>query len=483
MNHEQWPDNEVRLFPSVHIKGQREAELRATASLLAVVRAVSEFGRRIVRLSHGSAGRLACYTEVSFDVTNDGKVERIRPDGVLRVQRGNNEWVAFLEVKVGAAELDQSQVDQYHRLARERGAQALLTVSNQPARSDGSPPLNINRRWRTVPVVHFSWERLLSEAQTISRRKEVSDPDQKWMLDEWIRYVEDPESSIIVPPDLGDRWPQVLKAARTNELSQAQADLADVAQHWVGYLRKLGFRLRAKLGADVEVRLSRKERTDPDLQAAKAINLQDGSLSGALRIPGAAGDVSLRVLLPSRTVQYVLEVPSPTEGRVVTRLKWLARWLRPENLPSDLEVAADWRLPGRRQGFTTTCKVGEYLEEPSRLGSDAEGLPVAKGAEPRSLRLTWNRSLTTGRRSAPVLEDISRGLEDFYHKVVQDVRPFVARAPKMAEEEQPAIISTEPDQKQETPETTAPTGGEPGSAEAQDAPDEESGSATSSTAP
>ena len=461
MNHDQWPDHEVRLFPSVHINGQREAELRATASLLAVLRAVSEFGRRMVRLSHGPAGKLACFTEVSFEVTNNGKVERLRPDGIMRVRRGNNQWVAFLEVKVGGAELDQNQVDQYHGLARSEGAQALVTVSNQPARSDGSPPLNINRRWRTVPVVHFSWERLLSEAQTISRKKEVSDSDQKWMLDEWIRYVEDPGSRIIVPPDLGDRWPQVLKAAKINELGQSEADLEDVAHHWVGYMRKLGFRLRAKLGADVEVRLSRKERTDPNLQATNAINLQDASLSGALRIPGAAGDITLRVLLPSRTVQYVLEVPAPTEGRPITKLKWLARWLKPENLPGDLEVTADWKLPGKLRKLVTACKVGPYLEEPGRLGLDAEGLPVDKRAEPQILRLTWNRSLasTTRRQSsAPVLEYISKGLEDFYHNVVQDVRPYVPRVPQM-EEEQPAVEPAKPDQKQEPPETTVSVGG------------------------
>ena len=43
---------EVRLFPSVHLSSDREAELRATASLLAAIHAVSEFGRRIVSLSN-----------------------------------------------------------------------------------------------------------------------------------------------------------------------------------------------------------------------------------------------------------------------------------------------------------------------------------------------------------------------------------------------------------------------------------------------
>ena len=38
--------HEVRLFPSVRISSGREAELRATASLLAIAKAVSEFGRK-----------------------------------------------------------------------------------------------------------------------------------------------------------------------------------------------------------------------------------------------------------------------------------------------------------------------------------------------------------------------------------------------------------------------------------------------------
>ena len=61
-NENEWRDKEVRLFPSISIKSEREAELRATAALLTVIRAVSEFGRRIVRLSKGPGlGNLSCY--------------------------------------------------------------------------------------------------------------------------------------------------------------------------------------------------------------------------------------------------------------------------------------------------------------------------------------------------------------------------------------------------------------------------------------
>ena len=428
-----WTENEVRLFPSVHISSEREAELRATASLLAVIRAVSEFGRRIVRLSNGHAGRLSCYTEVpfKFEETRGEAPKDLRPDGILTAERGKKRWVAFIEVKVGNAELDQDQIDKYHRLARQENADALITVSNQPARADGSPPLTLDRR-RNIPVVHFSWERLLSEAQVLSRKKEVSDPDQKWMLDEWIRYVEDADSRIIVSPDLGPHWSEVLGAARISALEESSSALQKVAQHWVGYLRKAAFRLRAKLGVDVEVRMSRKEREDSNLQVQNSVNAREGILSGTLRIPDTAGDITMRAILPSRSVQYVLQVAAPTEGRQMTRIRWLSRMLRAENLPSsDLVIVTHWTV----RGLTTTVPVHDYLEDFTRLCVDKNGAQVPPNANPRSFRIVWTRSFSKGRGRSGVhiLEGISQGLEEFYHNVVQDIVPFVPKAPRIAD--------------------------------------------------
>ena len=42
-------DHEVRLFPTVRISSEKEAEMRATASLLSVVLSVPDFGRAVVR--------------------------------------------------------------------------------------------------------------------------------------------------------------------------------------------------------------------------------------------------------------------------------------------------------------------------------------------------------------------------------------------------------------------------------------------------
>ena len=430
--------HEVRLFPSVHIKSDREAELRATASLLSVIRAVSEFGRAIVHLSGGPTGRLSCFTEVPYQLDSGGgkPPEELRPDGIIQSVRGKTRWVALVEVKVGKANLDPEQVDKYHRLARDEGANALITVSNQPALPNGRPPVSLDgRRLRSVSVSHFSWERLLSEAQLLSRRKEVADPDQKWILDEWIRYIDDPASRIIVPPDLGSHWGHVLKAARTGALDQSDSELRDVAGFWVGYLRKAALRLRAKLGVDVQTRLSRKEKSDSELHLERLIASvrANGPLSGVLRVPDAAGDIQIDVFLNSRSVRYGLEIRAPTEGRQTTRINWLARQLRGLSLPSDLLVTTGWNV----RGLFTSAQASQIVENPGALLIDRNGASLPKDVEPKFFRLQWTTKLqgSRGGSSAPVLEGISKGLEDFYLRVVEDLVPFVPRAPRLVTKE------------------------------------------------
>ena len=121
---------EVRLFPSQHIKSDREAELRATASFLAVTCAVSEFGRAVVSLAGGPKGRTRSYTEVPFITQTGPKSCEDRPDGILRSTFGKRDWMALVEVKVGNNSLEQEQFERYHTLANDHQIDALITISS-----------------------------------------------------------------------------------------------------------------------------------------------------------------------------------------------------------------------------------------------------------------------------------------------------------------------------------------------------------------
>ncbi len=439
----------VRLFPSSHIKSDREAELRASASLLAMACAVSEFGKRMVRIAGSSAGTISCFTEVSYqlDIGKGKPPKKIRPDGVITVKRGKKCWVALVEVKVGDAKLEPKQVNNYHKLARQIGADAVITVSNQPASQNNQPPVNLDGRNR-IPVTHFSWERLLSEAQILSRKKEVSDEDQKWMLDEWIRFIDDPKSRIIEPPELGTHWHDIINAARTRTLKQSKKGLRDVATNWRGYLRKEAMRLRAELRVDVELSLSRKEKKESDIHIQRLANdaLECGKLTGTFDIPDAAGNLYVDLFLESRSVQYSLEVDAPTEGRQATRITWLARQLkRIDKLPADLELIVDWST----RGLSTRVSVSKFVDNPLILLVDENGIALPKDVNPKRFHIqrTTRLVVTRGRSTAPVLDGISNGIKNFYNNVVEGISPFVPRVPQMMKQETP---TTKNETKQES---------------------------------
>ena len=424
----QFDGHEVRLFPSIRISSTQEAEQRATCALLAMVRAVSEFGRSFVKMAGGPAGKLACYTEVPFRL---GERE-VRPDGVVHATRGSTSWKALVEVKVGDRPLEQLQFDDYLLLAKEHGFDALVTVSNQAAQANGLPPLQVDgRRLRSLEVAHFSWDRLLSEAKVLSRREGVKDQDQQWMLEEWITYVADPSSRIIEPPTLGDHWSEILQAARERNLVSVAKHLEELADLWDGFLVKAALRLRAKLGVEVQPRISRAERADRATRIRRLVaeTQSDDHLDGAFRVPDAAGDIAVEVLLAGRAVRYSVGLEPPNDGRAQTRVNWLLRQLRSLEPPPDLLFKVTWDR-GKQQ---SQARVVEALADASALHRDGHGQPVATDAFPKLFSLEWTRPLSKGRgrSTAPILEDVLQNLERFYKQVVEGLRPYVPSAPKL----------------------------------------------------
>src|SRR5689334_14808782 len=92
----------ARLIPVAGIRGQDEQEIRGASSLLAVMGAVDEFGRNILKEIGAPAGRISTFTEVPLK-TADGKT--LRPDGAIVVERGRTNWRCLVEVKTDNAPL------------------------------------------------------------------------------------------------------------------------------------------------------------------------------------------------------------------------------------------------------------------------------------------------------------------------------------------------------------------------------------------
>jgi hypothetical protein len=112
----------ARLIPTAGIRGQEEQEKRATSSLLAVMRAVPEFGHALLKeLGAPRSPLIETFAEVRF---KDAEGKTVIPDGAIVCRRGKKTWTTLVEVKTSGAPLRPDQVAAYLDIAREMASTA-----------------------------------------------------------------------------------------------------------------------------------------------------------------------------------------------------------------------------------------------------------------------------------------------------------------------------------------------------------------------
>jgi hypothetical protein len=425
----------VRLFPTIRIGSVAEAETRATAALLATLRAVSEFGRVLVKLAGGPAGRPDCYTEVPYEDRSQVPPVTLRPDGLLVVTRAGKTWRCLIEVKVGSSPIEREQVEKYLQLAKQEDVSALITISNEAAINGGPPVTGLNKNLlRGLTVVHLSWERLLSEARVLRGQDRIEDADQQWILDEWIQYVSDASSKIIDPPSLGPRFNDLLTAAKEGNLVGAALAVKDVCGYWDGFLQKVADRLRADLHVDVSAAMTTAERQDNELRLRnlQATAIGEGRLTGGLKVKNAASEITVDVLLSAKAVRFGIEVKAPSEGRQLTRLKWMTKQLA--KAPPEALLHVQWD----QKKLKSQARLAEALADVSCLARDVSLLPIPAEALPRAFSIEWTQDFQKGKGKAVVLDGIMADLEKFYGLVVEGIVAFVPKAPKLPTTAEPA---------------------------------------------
>jgi hypothetical protein len=308
-------------------------------------------------------------------------------------------------------------------VARDNGFDAVVTISNQMAPAPGVHPVEVDKRkLRKVVLHHLSWAEVLTIAVQQRVHRGVSDPDQAWILGELIRYLEHPKSGALDFTDMGASWVSVRDAVANGTLRANDKGLPEVISRWEQLLRFAALRLGRELGADVQVRMSRKQAADPKLRfAAQAQSLVDTDcLSGTLRIPDAVAPVDVAVNLRSSQVTVSADVDPPRDGRATTRVNWLTRQLK--EAPDGLRVDA---FPVGSSTSTSDLlrKVrgdpGVLIEDPKREFRMFRVAAVSPTGTKRGV----------GRGS--FIDSVLAAIDGFYEVVIQELRPWTAKAPQL----------------------------------------------------
>jgi hypothetical protein len=207
--------NRARLIPVSGIGSDNEAEQRATSAFLAVLCVVRDLSTDLLGpLGASKALKATVETFVEPVFASDGR--RIRPDGLIRVSYGSSTWASLVEVKTRTNPLNADQINEYWDVARHNGLNHVLTISNEIAPlSGGHPTAGLRVRSNSpVGVSHLSWARILATALRLRDHKGVSDPEQAWILNELIRYLEHERSGALAFDDMGEQWTAIRDGAK-----------------------------------------------------------------------------------------------------------------------------------------------------------------------------------------------------------------------------------------------------------------------------
>lgn len=423
----------ARLIPVAGIRGQEEQERRATSALLAVMGAVPEFGHALLCPLGAPRGKIRSFAEVQL---RDGDGALSIPDGALIVERGKARWSALVEVKTDQADLTSEQVERYLGMARDHQFDCLLTISNQiTSEPDESPVVVDRRRTRRVQMSHLSWWRIVTEAVIQHRFRGISDPDQAWILGELIAYLDHEKSGASGFQDMGESWVRVRESARQGTLRGTDPEVRTVAERWEHFLDYLALGLSQDLGRDVVPIRARNQATAVRVDEVVQRLAENGQLVGSIRVPDAVAPLQILVDLRARQVTTSVRAQAPAEGRPIARIRWLLRQIK--NAPVSLRVDAAFA----NTKDTTSVLLPEALEFPQRLRH-----PTDPRRDPRQFFVAMTQPMghKRGNIQGSFVRETRRQVLDFYSEVVQDMKAWQPRAPKL------------PDLPQQIPKTPQP---------------------------
>mgnify|MGYP001801128257 CR=1 FL=1 len=418
---------QARLFP---VLSNTSKEGRTTSIVLACLAKIDEFGSRLL----GSVGqrvgvrtKIETYTEVVCK--NRPASVKDRPDGLIALRTGSREWRALVETKVGTNELNAEQVEKYRQLAKDNSIDCVITVSNQFATTPSTHPLlEVQKSRSKIPVFHWSWMYILTEADLLLSQEEVSDLDQKVLLNELRRFLSHESAGVRGFDRMPKEWGELNKLVSSGGVIPPKSeDAKAVIASWHQETRDLTLILSRLTETAVTERLSRKHRNDAAMRARDELTglRETNQLTAVLEIPDAAAPVEVVADLSRRSVDVGMTLRAP-EDKVSTkaRVNWLLRQVKTEQV-DDLHLRLLW--PGKNE--PTQHAFSELREDIDLAGAGKEHLA------PHSFHLFTSKRLG-GRFTQQVnfIVDLEECVPAYYRDFGSILVAWKKAAPKIKDE-------------------------------------------------
>jgi len=421
----------ARLFP---VLATTSKEGRTTSIFLACLANIDEFRDSLLGSLGVRTGKrtvLNCFTEIVFKKekhkTND------RPDGLIVVRNGDREWRALVETKVGNNALDVDQIERYRILAKENEIDCVITISNQFASLPTNHPLvEVRKSKSKIPVYHWSWMNIFTQADLLLTNVEVGDIEQSFMLSELRRFLSHESAGVKGFDRMPPEWPELNKLVSAGgKILQKSAEAEAVLGAWFQETKDLSLILSRQTETTVTERVKR--HLIRDVVAREKDGLEtlrnERCLEAVFDIPNAAAPLIVTADIARRTIDVGMTLRAPTDKKSSkARVNWLLRQVGSLDSP-DLHVRLTW--PGRSE--VTQFSYSELKDDPGICEIGKEAMQVT------AFHLFYARGLGTRfAQQANFISDLEAIVPDFYREIGQKLSVWRAPAPKIKKDRETA---------------------------------------------
>lgn len=416
-----------RLFP---VLSTTSKEGRTTSIVLACMSRVEEFGAALFKTLGQKLGRRATvqtFTEVVFKKSSLSTKER--PDGLIVVSNGKSEWRAIVEAKIGGNDLDPQQIERYRGLARDNGIDAVITISNQFASSPSAHPLKSVPKSRSkVPVFHWSWMLILTEADLLLSQREVEDRDQRTLLNELRRFLSHDSAGVRGFDRMPAEWTTLNRLVSSGgKISTKSVEAQAVVFAWHQESKDISLILSRMTESSVVQRISRKHRNAPDTRIKDDLAelASKKCLYAAFDVPDAAAPIEVTADLSRRTLDVGMTLRAPEDRKSAkARVNWLIRQIK-KSASNDVFVRALW--PGKSEA--TQFSLLELSQDTALISKGKKQL------SPHSFHVFRSKSLGSRfAQQANFISDIESEIPEFYKQVGSSLNAWKRSPPKIKDE-------------------------------------------------
>jgi hypothetical protein len=429
MNSEQIKKNMLkgspaRLFP---VLPESKKEERATSMLLSVFTMVPDFARAVLEEAGapiGKQSKISCYTEVSFKGMNASS----RPDGLIIVENSRGPWVALVESKICSSEITEEQLTSYIDIAKAQGFDAVITISNQFAGDPSHHPLALGKsKKKGVGLFHFSWLAIASKALLLRNSKLVDDVEQSFLLSELLRYMQSDKTGMEDKLTMSKAWKNVFEEIHQGHaVPKASQEARDASSDWFQLLRFISIKLSLAVGEACSIHIVKKHMDDANIRLQDTICglHKTQSFTGELKIPNAASRIRMTASIARKTLDLSVRIDTPKDVKqqrasinfVLSQLK--------DCETEGVEVVVNWP----RTSYSTKLLLSKALDDDHRkelLRPDLKALPT-------SIDIVKVIDIGARMKTSKHLPEVAElEVERFYEEIVQNLRKWVPKAPKL----------------------------------------------------